>query len=105
MLSVNAAAGKAEIGIMRRLRLSPLRAFFQGLVVPDGFPPPSGFCLVSAAEVRGGEGAPVRVVHPDPGLRIVLAPDQPVPSDWYQFELRFPPEGLVDVVAQFFFRC
>jgi GT2 family glycosyltransferase len=54
-------------------------------------------------EVRGGEGAPVRLVHPDPGWRIVLAPDRPMPRDWYQFELQFPPEGLVDVVVQFAF--
>src|SRR5947209_11290456 len=26
-----------------------------------------------------------------------------MPSGWYQFELRFAPEGLVDVVAQFSF--
>jgi len=54
-------------------------------------------------EVRGGEGTPVRVLHPDPGWRIVFAPDRPMPSDWYQFELQFPPEGLVDVVVQFSF--
>ena len=73
--------------------------------MPDGsrFPPPSGFHLVSADELRGGERAPVRVMHPDPGLRLVFAPDRPMPSDWYQFELRFPPEGLVDVVVQFWF--
>ena len=54
-------------------------------------------------EVRGGEGTPVRVLHPDPGWRIVFTPDRPMPSDWYQFELQFPPEGLVDVVVQFSF--
>ena len=26
-----------------------------------------------------------------------------MPADWYQFELQFPPEGLVDVVVQFAF--
>src|SRR5687767_1313895 len=45
----------------------------------------------------------MRVVHPDPGLRLVFSPDRPMPSDWYQLELRFPPEGLVDVVVQFSF--
>jgi GT2 family glycosyltransferase len=54
-------------------------------------------------EVRGGEGTPVRMLHPDPGFRIVFTPGRPMPSDWYQFELQFPPEGLVDVVVQFSF--
>lgn len=45
----------------------------------------------------------MRIVHPDPGLRIVLARERPMPADWYQFELKFPPQGLVDVVAQFSF--
>jgi GT2 family glycosyltransferase len=73
--------------------------------VPDGskFPAPPGFRIVSADEVRAGEGTPVRIVHPDPGLRLVLAPERPMPADWYQFELKFPPEGLVDVIVQFSF--
>jgi O-antigen biosynthesis protein len=54
-------------------------------------------------EVQGGEGTPARVVHPDPGWRIVFAPGRAMPSDWYQFELQFLPEGLVDVVVQFSF--
>lgn len=45
----------------------------------------------------------MRVVHPDPGLRVVLVPEAPVASGWYQLELAFPSEGLVDVVAQFVF--
>jgi GT2 family glycosyltransferase len=65
------------------------------------FPAVSGFRVVSLDEFRGGEGAPVRAGHPDPGLRVVLAPNQPTPAGWYQFELTFPPEGLVDVQAQF----
>lgn len=62
-----------------------------------------GFRLVSADEIRGGEGQPVRVAHPDAGLRLVFSPERPISAGWYQFELRFPPEGLVDVVAQFAF--
>jgi len=79
--------------------------FFEGLLVPDGsrFPAPSGFRIVSADEVRGGEGTPVRIVHPDPGVKLVFGPEQPMPADWYQFELKFPPEGLVDVIVQFSF--
>src|SRR5215210_191271 len=97
---------------MHRLRLCPCshlsasrwRAEQERLVL-DGSrsSAPAGFRLVSAEEIRGGEGTPVRVVHPDAGLTIAFAPDRPMPSGWYQFELRFPPEGLVDVVAQFSF--
>jgi O-antigen biosynthesis protein len=48
-------------------------------------------------------GMPARVMHPDPGLRIAFTPVTPIPSAWYQLELEFPAEGLVDVVAQFTF--
>jgi GT2 family glycosyltransferase len=74
-------------------------------LVPDtaGFLTPAGFRLVSAEEVREGQGTPVRVIHPDPGLRLTFAPERPMPGDWYQLELRFPPEGLVDVTAGFAF--
>ena len=64
------------------------------------FPVPAGFRIVSSEEIRDGQGTPVRVVHPDPGLRITLAPERPMPADWYQFELKFPSEGLVHVVAR-----
>jgi GT2 family glycosyltransferase len=64
------------------------------------FPAPAGFRIVSSEEIRDGQGTPARVVHPDPGLRITLAPERPMPADWYQFELKFPPEGLVHVVAR-----
>lgn len=69
----------------------------------DRFPAPAGFRLVSTEEIRGGEGTPVRIVHADPGLKIVLAPERAMAADWYQFELKFPSEGLVDVQAQFAF--
>ncbi len=74
-------------------------------MVPEGlsFPPPAGFRLVSADLFRPGDAPPVRVVHPDPGFRLVLAPTAPVLAGWYQFELRFPAEGLVDVLVQFSF--
>ncbi len=69
----------------------------------DAFPPPAGFRLVATEEVRAGEGTPVRILHPDPGLRMTFVPQAPLPGGWYQFELRFPPEGLVDVTARFSF--
>src|SRR6185295_15143479 len=52
---------------------------------------------------RRGEGTPVRILHPDPGLQIVLAPERPMPGGWYQFEMQFSAEGLVDVMAEFTF--
>lgn len=67
------------------------------------FPVPSGFAYVSSDEVRTGEGTPVRLTHPDPGLSIAFAPVRAMPTDWYQFELRFPIEGLVDVLVHFEF--
>jgi GT2 family glycosyltransferase len=71
-------------------------------LVNAAFPVP-GFRLIAAEEVRVGQESPVRVVHPDPGLRLTFAPERPVPSDWYDFELKFSDEGLVDVAAQFAF--
>ena len=71
--------------------------------MPDPFPAPDGFRLLSSDAVRGGAGVPVRVVHPDPALTETFEPQAPMPAGWYQFELAFVPEGLVDVVAQFTF--
>jgi O-antigen biosynthesis protein len=75
----------------------------QGYCVQDGFPTPAGFTRVAASEVRVGQRAPVRVVHPDPDLTIAFTPDTRMANDWYQIELRFPEEGLVDVLALFAF--
>jgi len=66
------------------------------------FPIPAGFRLGATEEVRG-DGNPVRVVHPDPGLQLTLVPAGAIPGGWYQLELQFPPEGLVDVVAKLVF--
>ena len=69
----------------------------------DEFPAPDGFRLLSSEVIRGGEGVPVRVVHPDPALKKTFVPETPMSAGWYQFELTFPPEGLVDVAVQFAF--
>jgi GT2 family glycosyltransferase len=47
--------------------------------------------------------APVRVMHPDSGLRVTFVPTEPTANDWHQLELRFPLEGVVDVLAHFEF--
>ena len=67
------------------------------------FPVPDGFRLVATDVVRAGQGKPARVVHPDPGLQLTFAPTAAMPAGWYAFELIFPPQGLVDVVAEFAF--
>lgn len=69
----------------------------------SGFPVLPKFRCVSSEQIRAGEGVPARVAHPDPGLRITFAPAAPIPSGWYQLELQFPADGLVDVVACFVF--
>jgi len=71
--------------------------------VSASFPAPNGFRLASTDEVHDGQGTPTRVVHPDAGLHLTFVPERPVPSNWYQLELVFPPEGLVDVTARFSF--
>jgi O-antigen biosynthesis protein len=69
--------------------------------VPDGrtFPTLPGFRLMAVDEAQADVRAPVRVVHPDPGLTVTFAPVRRTANDWYQFELRFPPEGVVEVLA------
>jgi GT2 family glycosyltransferase len=71
--------------------------------VSASFPAPTGFRLASLEDIRDGQGMPVRIVHPDTGLRLTFVPERPVASDWYQLEMAFPPEGLVDVTARFLF--
>ena len=73
--------------------------------MPDGctFPAFAGFRRVAVEQARAAAGMPVRVLHPDPGLTVSLAPIGPTAGDWYQLELRFPPEGVVEVLAQFVF--
>ena len=40
------------------------------------------------------------MTHPDPALRVVLEPTARVRGRWCRFALRFPPEGVVDVMVQ-----
>src|SRR6185436_6304826 len=96
-------AATIGIGFSRRLALSPCPASrfrLEGPLVHAPFPAPAGFRIVSSEEIRDGEGTPARVVHPDPGLRITLAPERPMPPQWYHFALKLPPEGLVHVVPR-----
>jgi O-antigen biosynthesis protein len=73
--------------------------------VPHGrtFPTPPGFTLVAADDARVETRVPVRIVHPDPGLTVTFAPVAPTANDWHQLELRFPPEGVIEVLAHFEF--
>jgi GT2 family glycosyltransferase len=88
---------------MERAAFHPARLLVDAALMPAKFPAPDGFRLVARDTVRAGEGTPVRVVHPDPGLRMTFAPVTPVSEGWYEFELTFPADGLVDVAAEFVF--
>lgn len=63
------------------------------------FPTLPGFRLLAVDEAQADARAPLRVVHPDPGLTATFAPVRRTANDWYQFELVFPPEGVVEVLA------
>ena len=77
----------------------------EGHSVQDGFafPPLAGFKPVSQCAAPACVRAPVRIVHPDPQLVVAFAPLERMANDWYSLELLFPPEGLVDVLAQLTF--
>ena len=47
-----------------------------------------------------GATRPFEWTHPDPALRVVLEPIAPVRGRWCRFAIRFPPEGVVDVMVQ-----
>ena len=72
--------------------------------MPDGrtFQTLPGFRLVAVDEACAeARRSPVRVAHPDPALTVTFAPVERTADDWYRFEMRFPPEGVVDVLAHF----
>ena len=50
---------------------------------------------------RDEQRLPVRILHPDPPLIVMLVPTEPVRGGWYELSLRFSPEGVIDCVAQF----
>jgi GT2 family glycosyltransferase len=79
-----------------------VRALKDVVLDASTFPVP-GFRLVSSEQIRSGSDAPVRVVHPDPGLKLSFAPAAPMPPGWYQLELKFPPDGIVNVLIEFSF--
>jgi GT2 family glycosyltransferase len=64
------------------------------------FPAPAGFRAEIAA-ARDEQRLPVRILHPDPPLIVMLVPTEPVRGGWYELSLRFSPEGVIDCVAQF----
>jgi O-antigen biosynthesis protein len=67
------------------------------------FRAPTGFHALSV-EVHGPSNErPVRITHSDPAWRVSLVPDSPLPLGWYQLGLRFPPQGVVEVIARISF--
>jgi O-antigen biosynthesis protein len=67
------------------------------------FPLPKGFYIVSAKVLPRKNEVPVRLVHPDPSYQITLAPNLPPAFGWHKLALKYPADGIVDVVAQISF--
>jgi GT2 family glycosyltransferase len=65
------------------------------------FPAPPSLRVVSVETYLHDVGQPTRVIHPDPGVKVVLKPTAWFRGGWYRLEVQFPPDGVVDVVAQF----
>jgi GT2 family glycosyltransferase len=86
-----------------RTSFHPAGVFVYDGMMPAEFPAPDGFRRVAQDTIRSGDGRPMRIVHPDPGLRLTFAPASPLAAGWYELELTFPPEGLIDVDAAFTF--
>jgi len=68
---------------------------------PATFAAPDGLRFVAVETIRAAAGSPVRVVHPDAGLRLSFTPAAALSAGQYELELVFPPAGLVDVVVEF----
>jgi hypothetical protein len=58
-----------------------------------------GFRLASCKDLPSPHQAPIRVVHPDHGVRLDLQPIGEIGPGWYRLELRFPGEGVVDAIV------
>ena len=67
------------------------------------FPAPEGLKVISVGQTPLPTVAPIRVVHPDPMFLVTLVPQQTIKVGWYRLTIRFPPEGIVDVIAQLSF--
>jgi GT2 family glycosyltransferase len=61
---------------------------------------PTGFRLAAIQESAHFASRPLRVTHPDSAIKVSLEPTGSFPAGWYRLEIRFPPEGVVDVIAQ-----
>ena len=64
------------------------------------FPAPKGFHLSDLEVLARPARAPVRVTQPDPIFRVTLTPDKTIAAGWYRLAIRFPSEGLIELVAQ-----
>jgi GT2 family glycosyltransferase len=58
-----------------------------------------GFRLASRSDLPSPHQVPIRVVHPDSGMRLDLQPIGEVGPGWYRLELKFPMEGVVDAIV------
>jgi GT2 family glycosyltransferase len=67
------------------------------------FVPLHGFDLIGLELMPRSTRAPIRVVHPERAYRITFAPQGLMAAGWYQLAIRFPIDGLVEVVTQISF--
>jgi O-antigen biosynthesis protein len=64
---------------------------------------PEGFRTVSVGAIDAPDDIPIRLNHPDIGIRVTLEPTGKLAPGWYHFELCFPPEGVVDLLVNISF--
>ena len=71
-------------------------------LIPDHpeFPAPNGFRVAGLEILAHSARAPVRVTHSDPIFRVTLTPEKTVVPGWYRLAIRFPHDGLIEVLAQ-----
>jgi O-antigen biosynthesis protein len=62
-----------------------------------------GLRVVSCQSFEPPDEVPIRLNHPEIGMRVVIEPTAEVKRGWYRFELSFPPEGVVDLVVNISF--
>ena len=60
---------------------------------------PPVFRVASCQELQPPNDSPIRVIHPDGGIRVELRPLTEIAAGWYRLELKFPLQGVVDAVV------
>jgi GT2 family glycosyltransferase len=55
------------------------------------------FRVVACESFEPPEEVPIRLNHPEIGIRVVMEPTSDLNTGWYRFELSFAPEGVIDL--------